>query len=231
VFGPYPDAHLSGYIREGRLQARTLVASSARGPFVALAEHPEWAESFVAAVLRPVTEETPEPARPAAYASQTSRRAAAAPERTVAPPLATVPTTDFAEPDVVETWAEALEPRPAPMHAAPIAATTSAPASDVGAEPAQFFVLCEGGPEAISAVASALSDLGPTAPATGASWFLAARTTADALRNALTRRAPPNARLVILDLSRNDAAWFNLGANRDGAIRRLRPPPAHPPRG
>ncbi len=77
----------------------------------------------------------------------------------------------------------------------------------------------------LSAMAGVIDALDINAvPAAPGVWFAHAKTTAHAVRNALSRHVGPKDILIVVDTSRDDAAWFNVGAPVDAALRALRNP-------
>lgn len=153
VFGPYPRERIRGFIAEGRVRARTLVAGHPADRFAPAEEFPELADMLAPEMPAPRT--APEP-----------RRAAG--------PLAT------------------------------------------------FFIVADVENDTLHMVEQLLSAMGPCAYAAHGVWMLRAAASAELIRNALTKVMTAEDTLVIVDATRDRAAWFNIGQDRDAALRALR---------
>ncbi|MCG8441780.1 MAG: hypothetical protein MI723_08225 [Caulobacterales bacterium] len=164
---------------------------------------------------RPAHEPAPEPTRPAEPAT---------PE-----PSAITVAADTPDPVAAAPAAEPEAARPAPLYDGPDDDIAPAPsvvperaASVDAAGVASFLIVAQLRTTNESAIESVLSEFGTAAPATSGVWFLRAATTCDELRNAVTRKLGGRDSLIIVDASRDEAAWFNIGPDKDSAIRLLR---------
>jgi len=90
-----------------------------------------------------------------------------------------------------------------------------------GARTANFVIVTEihseNGPE----FQNALSAYGELETITSGVWLLRGPTTASVLRNELSHILDRDDKLMIVDASRDRAAWFNLGRDADQNIRSL----------
>ncbi len=153
IFGPYPRERIRGFIAEGRVRARTLVAAHPADRFAPAEEFPELADML--APEMPVRRTPPEP-----------RRAQG--------PLAT------------------------------------------------FFIVADVEKDTLDMVEDLLNTMGPCTYAAHGVWMVRAATTAELIRNTLTKVLTAEDTLIIVDATRDRAAWFNIGQDRDAALRALR---------
>ena len=231
VYGPYPLARLRGFVEEGRVHQAALVGGSPSGPFAPARQIPQLAGWFDAGEDHgDDADDADEPAVADAEDGADDARAAPEAERPAPQTADTAPVLRIApivgvDPRRRETPAQApAQPRPQthrPAASDTVGAEARTQRGEIGAE-RSLFVLVEADGRIVEAVYNLLTAIGEVAWATDASWFVNARASADALRNTLSRELTPDAALVVIDLSANNAAWFNLGSQRDAAIRRLR---------
>lgn len=73
----------------------------------------------------------------------------------------------------------------------------------------------------VETLQAALLTFGPTVRVRGTFWACRARLPAAGLRNALSRRLRPDEFLFVAETDGPGAAWFNLDAEVDRALRRL----------
>lgn len=115
---------------------------------------------------------------------------------------------------------------PAPRDAskaapAPAAAPDASTATRSG-ETAHFVIVADVDPETERAIEGLLGALGRWERAARGAWMARATASAEEFRNTLSRVMGADDTLLIVDASRDRAAWFNIGHARDAALRALR---------
>ena len=91
----------------------------------------------------------------------------------------------------------------------------------VDARSANFVVIAMIGPDSRAAFENALGDFGEHEEMSNGVWLLRGATSAAILRNELSHLLDRDDRLLVIDASRDRAAWFNLGRDADQRIRDL----------
>ncbi|WP_233245753.1 DUF4339 domain-containing protein [Marinicauda salina] len=89
------------------------------------------------------------------------------------------------------------------------------------ARTANFVVIAMLGQESRAAFEAALADFGEHEEMSNGVWLLRGATSAAILRNELSHLLDRDDRLLVVDASRDRAAWFNLGRDADQRIRDL----------
>jgi hypothetical protein len=205
VWGPYPQARVAAFAREGRVKPATLLSPFAQGPWAPAAD----AEEFAAALR---------PAPPAAATLPGATRPHPAPgvPPGSGPPLSGPARSGAVRPldfDIVE---RDRPPPPAAGRHPPSAAR----AATSGPERA-ILVFAELTSVAPAAFQAGLGRLGGCAQVRPGLWLLRAPTTAAALRNMLSSRLGAADTLLVVEAPLDQAAWFNLAPSSDRELRRL----------
>lgn len=211
VYGPYTLERLRGFVREGRVRGHTLAAPRQDARFAPARDTPELAaligaEAASAALARGMAEEREENPTEAAQ----SRLIASAAHQHLP---AGRRETEF----VGTAWPDAH-----PRERAPERDADDREAPSAGLRLASFYVACDIDLDGELDFEAALGRFGRFARAKRGLWLLKASTDAETLRNALSRAAGRDGALVIIDASRDRAAWYNIGARSDAALRLLR---------
>lgn len=127
--------------------------------------------------------------------------------------LALSPQGPFAE---AGTWPELT-----PLFAAPAPDLAAQPVRPSPATERALVVLAALRETPADTLEAALLTFGPAVRVRGTLWACRVRLPASGLRNALSRKLAAGEFLFVAEVDARDAAWFNLDAEADRAIRRL----------
>ena len=210
VYGPFSDAQMQGFVSEGRVNGQSLVSNSPHDgffPAIGYDIYSFWIGSEQIVEKQAVSGQA----------------------------VSAHPVTPQASPRAAQVYNglnSTAQSEPTPYPADPQAHTQlrgqTRAESQVHIQPhddshvlRQFTIMAEVKSESLMVFLEKLQTFGTAERIGDTVWILKSSQTADSLRNALSQTLTRKDRLFIIDSKNNKTAWFNIGADLDGRIRRL----------